>query len=453
MAALEAAHRAAAKASSAVAAADRAVAELTQALGPDADLTVAVLDAEHQELLREERRAAAAVRELSVVEVELEQAVDRQGALAARAAQLVTDQATATAAVAAASARVSELTAEVGDADRTRLAPRGEALADAARSIAACRTTMAAQSVAQGAHEHAAAAMATALESSGFQELDGARAVWVVPVELAQLEQRVIGHDTGTQQVEGGLAALADTDLPEARPDAEALEALAADLRRRTDELGGRVERLLERGEQAQAAIAKAQAIEHRHTGLREVRDQAERVAQICDGQGPGKIGLETWVLAGELDRVTEAANVHLARMTNGRFQLLRTDDAGHRAKQAGLDLAVFDSHTGRARPPATLSGGEQFQASLALALGLADVVSLGGVGSGRRFEALFVDEGFGSLDPAALDQAVDALHQIHASGRMVGVITHVEAMKQQLPTGIAVAPRADGRGSTLVPA
>ncbi len=76
--------------------------------------------------------------------------------------------------------------------------------------------------------------------------------------------------------------------------------------------------------------------------------------------------------------------------------------------------------------------------------------MSLGGSGSGRRFEALFVDEGFGSLDPDALDQAVDALHQIHSSGRMVGVITHVEAMKQQLPIGIEIIRREDGRGSTL---
>ncbi len=212
-----------------------------------------------------------------------------------------------------------------------------------------------------------------------------------------------------------------------------------------------RVERLLERGALAQKAIAGARAVEDANTGLRDLRERTERVAAVSDGQGPGKIGLETWVLAGELERVTEAANVHLARMTNGRYQLQRTDDAGHRAKQAGLDLTVFDSHTGRARPPATLSGGEQFQASLALALGLADVVSLGGVGSGRRFEALFVDEGFGSLDPDALDQAVDALHHIHASGRMVGVITHVEAMKQQLPTGVEVVVRRDGRGSTLV--
>ncbi|CAB4324788.1 unannotated protein [freshwater metagenome] len=110
----------------------------------------------------------------------------------------------------------------------------------------------------------------------------------------------------------------------------------------------------------------------------------------------------------------------------------------------------MFDAHTGVARPPGSLSGGEQFQASLALALGLADVVSQGGSASGRVFEALFVDEGFGSLDPEALGQAVDALHQIHATGRTVGVITHVEAMKEDLQIGIRVDRLPDGNGSTL---
>jgi exonuclease SbcC len=110
----------------------------------------------------------------------------------------------------------------------------------------------------------------------------------------------------------------------------------------------------------------------------------------------------------------------------------------------------VLDAHTGRARSPRTLSGGEQFQASLALALGLADVVSQGGSGSGRRIEALFVDEGFGSLDPRALDDAIETLHQLHASGRMVGAITHVEAMKERLHPGIVVTRLPDGKGSTL---
>ena len=97
-----------------------------------------------------------------------------------------------------------------------------------------------------------------------------------------------------------------------------------------------------------------------------------------------------------------------------------------------------------------TLSGGEQFQASLALALGLADVISWGGAGNGKRFDALFIDEGFGSLDAAALDEAIDTLRKLHALGRMVGAITHVEAMKTELPIGIEVTRLPDGKGSTL---
>jgi exonuclease SbcC len=96
------------------------------------------------------------------------------------------------------------------------------------------------------------------------------------------------------------------------------------------------------------------------------------------------------------------------------------------------------------------LSGGEQFQTSLSLALGLADVVSHGGIASGRRFEALFVDEGFGSLDPDALENAMAALEEIQKAGRMVGVITHVEAMKEVLPIGIRVDRLPNDKGSTL---
>lgn len=160
---------------------------------------------------------------------------------------------------------------------------------------------------------------------------------------------------------------------------------------------------------------------------------------------------LRRWVLGRELDRVTAAANVHLARLTGDHYALRRAQEATDGRRAFGLDLEVLDAQTGRPRSPRSLSGGEQFQASLALALGLADVVSHGGTASGRRFEALFVDEGFGSLDPDALDEAIEALHQLHATGRMVGAITHVEAMKQQLHVGIEVRRREDGRGSTLV--
>jgi exonuclease SbcC len=180
--------------------------------------------------------------------------------------------------------------------------------------------------------------------------------------------------------------------------------------------------------------------------GLRAQRDTARIVFKTCNGEAGIKVKLERWGLAGELDRVTAAANVHLGRMTNLRYKLGRAAGV-----KGGLTLEVFDSHTGRSRATSSLSGGAQFQASLSLALGLADVVSHGGVGSGKQFEALFVDEGFGSLDPNALDDAIGALSLLHAAGRMVGAITHVEAMKERLHVGIEVKPLADGRGSTLV--
>jgi exonuclease SbcC len=167
-------------------------------------------------------------------------------------------------------------------------------------------------------------------------------------------------------------------------------------------------------------------------------------VHNTCNGEAGIRVKLERWVLARELERVTVAANAHLARMSNGRYQLHRD------ATKGGLRLEVLDAHTGKRRATNSLSGGEQFQASLSLALGLADVVSRGGSGNGKQFEALFVDEGFGSLDQDALTQAIDALEQIQATGRMVGAITHVEEMKQRLHKGIEVMRLANDSGSTL---
>ena len=132
--------------------------------------------------------------------------------------------------------------------------------------------------------------------------------------------------------------------------------------------------------------------------------------------------------------------------MTNSRYRLERV-----KGNRGGLSLEAFDAHTGRARSPASLSGGEQFQASLALALGLADVVSQGGLASGQQLEALFVDEGFGSLDPESLDDAIYALSTLQATGRVVGVITPVEAMKARLHVGIEVGRLGEGRGATPV--
>jgi exonuclease SbcC len=268
--------------------------------------------------------------------------------------------------------------------------------------------------------------------------------------ELAALEAGIERWQHEAREIVAALAALTTDELPDERPDASAA---AAELTRvttaLTQERNGLL-RMQHHVEAASAALDAADAERSASAPVRAAHAEAEVVARTCAGQGPGRIALESWVLATELDRVAAAANVHLARMSAGRYQLERTDDAGHAGKQAGLDLAVVDSHTGRQRPTTTLSGGEQFQASLALALGLADVVGNTEAASAAGFEALFVDEGFGALDPDALDLAIAALDELRGGGRAVGVITHVEALKAALPVGIDVRPRPDGHGSTL---
>jgi exonuclease SbcC len=294
-----------------------------------------------------------------------------------------------------------------------------------------------------------------ALLTSGFVDLAAAQAAVVDPVERDSLETEVATHDSARANVEARLPALEALDLPVECPEISDLRTDAATKLATATALADDVSRIDERlGENdssgARGDLVSARTITASAAEAFERSDQLGALASTCDGKGPRKVSLETWVLAGELDRVVFAASIHLERMTSGRYRLERTDAADHGNSQAGLNLLVLDAHTGIARRPSSLSGGEQFQASLALALGLADVVSQGGSASGRIFEALFVDEGFGSLDPESLAQAVDALHQIHATGRTVGVITHVEAMKEDLQLGIRVDRLPDGKGSTL---
>jgi exonuclease SbcC len=132
--------------------------------------------------------------------------------------------------------------------------------------------------------------------------------------------------------------------------------------------------------------------------------------------------------------------------MTQNRYRLLRSEDVGDRRSGSGLDLLVHDAYTGERRPVATLSGGEGFMAALSLALGLSDVVQ--SISGGRHLETIFIDEGFGSLDPEALDRAMEALSDLRDTGRMVGIISHVSELKQRVSTRLEVEQTQEG--STL---
>ena len=171
-------------------------------------------------------------------------------------------------------------------------------------------------------------------------------------------------------------------------------------------------------------------------------------MAEAARGGGDNnyRMSLNSYVLAARLEQVAAAASERLIGMSDGRYTLQHTDAKAARGQKSGLGLEVVDQWTGQRRDTATLSGGESFMASLALALGLADVVQM--ESGGVDIETLFVDEGFGSLDEQSLEQVMDALEGLRDGGRVVGLVSHVAEMKQRITTQLQVVKGRNG--STL---
>ncbi|MGK5695294.1 AAA family ATPase [Streptomyces sp. URMC 128] len=190
---------------------------------------------------------------------------------------------------------------------------------------------------------------------------------------------------------------------------------------------------------------ARATASVRRLAPLREEYDRVARMAGLTAGTSADnerRMRLESYVLAARLEQVAAAATVRLLRMSSGRYTLVHSDDRTGRGR-SGLGLHVVDAWTGRERDTATLSGGETFFASLALALGLADVVTdeAGGV----RLDTLFIDEGFGSLDDQTLDEVLDVLDSLRERDRSVGIVSHVPDLRRRIHAQLEVVKGRSG--------
>jgi len=146
----------------------------------------------------------------------------------------------------------------------------------------------------------------------------------------------------------------------------------------------------------------------------------------------------ERYILAAFLEDIIYAANIRLNKMTSGRYEMFRTEKKERANKQSGLEIEVFDNYTGKKRHVKTLSGGESFMASLAMALGLSDIVQ--NYAGNVRLDTMFVDEGFGTLDPDALDAAINCLIDLQDSGRLVGLISHVPELKERIEARLEVS-------------
>ena len=173
------------------------------------------------------------------------------------------------------------------------------------------------------------------------------------------------------------------------------------------------------------------------------------KIADVACGDNQMRITFQRFVQGTLFEDVLQAASLRLRKMSKGRFELQLALRAADGRQSGGLDIVVLDSHTGTTRPVSSLSGGEGFMASLSLALGLADVVQ--NHSGGVRLESLFIDEGFGSLDAEALDQALQVLTELRQGGRSIGIISHVAELKERISTRIEVVPQVRGSVARIV--
>ncbi|MER8045544.1 SMC family ATPase [Streptomyces sp. NPDC094032] len=312
----------------------------------------------------------------------------------------------------------------------------------------ATETVRAAEQTA-GALKQADARLADAAFRNGFDTPAEAAGALLDERARRGLQQRADAWDAEAAAVADRLAepaTAAAAGLPPA--DLQATGAAHAAAERALREAAAALSAVRERGAEL-ARLSRQTDTESRRLGP--LREEYERVAGLAaltagtSADNERKMRLESYVLAARLEQVAAAATARLQRMSSGRYTLVHSD-ARSGGRRAGLGLHVVDAWTGNERDTATLSGGETFFASLALALGLADVVT--DEAGGIRLDTLFIDEGFGSLDEQTLDEVLDVLDSLRERDRSVGIVSHVGDLRRRIPAQLEVVK--DRHGSAV---
>ena len=320
---------------------------------------------------------------------------------------------------------------------------------EAAAALSAAADAAEATTRAHADAGRAADLAAKAATEAGFQDPEAAREARRAGDWRIQADREIRDHEAAARAV-AELLADPDLDVPLDPPaDTGGTAALVDAARQAHDDALAAHDRAQHKAEQLADLTPRLTARLGALEPLADEAAEARRLADLAAGQGANtlRMTLSAFVLAARLEEVAAAASERLLAMTSGRYSLIHTD-ARRGAGRSGLGLLACDAWTGVDRDTSTLSGGETFLASLALALGLADVVTA--EAGGTRIEALFVDEGFGGLDEETLDEVMTVLDGLREGGRMVGIVSHVAELKQRIPAQIRVHKGRSGSHLTV---
>ncbi|ETY72973.1 AAA family ATPase [Lactiplantibacillus fabifermentans] len=456
--------------------------ELEQALLADlkTSLAVSVTANELAETLAENQRRLAAEQETNQAAIKVaENAQANSVALKDKLTALAAQQATYTEAVTTATNQVLQL--------KTRLADQEKQRSNEYETLSALKAHIATLSEQQTAYETAvkradaqlaqikenASAVAAQLITTK-QHLDDAQATVTTTnaaltdamtaqwgqadfdqlsgllaqlSTLPTLRQATQNFDQQLSQLTGQLSTLKQQIKAQPAPDLDALAAKVT-AAQTAEQIAEKAYYDLQQRLQSNETIVKKM-----QKTLAAVRDQQAQLAEmaqlsnVANGKGPQKLSLERFVLQTYLQRVLKVGNQRLAQLTRNRYQFRLDDSQGTSRNMSGLEINIYDDNAGKVRSVHTLSGGESFVAALSLALALATVIQeqAGGI----KIDALFIDEGFGSLDEDALEMAMETLQQVEGQSRMIGIISHVRELESQLPAQLQVIP--DGNGESHV--
>lgn len=344
--------------------------------------------------------------------------------------------------------RISDVRASLdaarGDDESVRTRKdRIDALASAAHQLHDARGS--AGSAAQRLIEHEAY-LQTLAEEAGFTSLSDARSAvkprhWIAETEAllesardSKVRAQGVLDDPAIQE----SAQQPPADVPAAETSlTEARSAMESAVRQHTEAKRAH-ESVASLAAEFDDILAELDPAEHRYA-------QLSLLSEVIAGRGENtrRMSLRSYVLAARLEEVAVAASARLRVMTGGRYEFVHSDAAGPRGLRGGLGLDIRDDYTGVVRSAKTLSGGETFMASLSLALGLADVVTA--ESGGIMLDTLFIDEGFGTLDSDTLDAVMGVLDELRAGGRVVGIVSHVDEMRQRIPSRLHVIKGRDG--------